>query len=72
MKIVITLYHLLRSSLGVRQTPPNMVINGIALILTVYVMFPTGLAMYKKAEPLLTGQGVPKELFSSHSAALYY
>lgn len=68
MKIVITL-SLLRSSIGVQQTPPNMVINGIALILTVYVMFPTGLAMYKKAEPLLQGQGIPKELFSSNSAA---
>ncbi len=68
MKIVITL-SLLRSSLGVQQTPPNMVINGIALILTVYVMFPTGLAMYKKAEPILGGQGIPKELFSSNSAA---
>ena len=67
MKIVISL-SLLRSSLGVQQTPPNMVINGIALILTVYVMFPTGLAMYKKAEPLLAGHGIPQELFSSNSA----
>lgn len=67
MKIVITL-SLLRSSLGVQQTPPNMVINGIALILTVYVMFPTGLAMYQKAEHLFQG-GLPKELLSANTAA---
>lgn len=67
-KIVITL-SLLRNALGVQQTPPNAVINGIALILTLYVMFPTGMLMYKKAEPLLKGQ-LPKELFSASTAGL--
>jgi type III secretion protein R len=40
-KIVIVL-GLLRQALGVQQVPPNMVLNGIALILTVYVMAPIG------------------------------
>lgn len=66
MKIVITL-SLLRSSLGVQQSPPNMVINGIALILTIYVMFPTGLAMYNKVEHLIND--APKELFTANTAA---
>lgn len=66
MKIVITL-SLLRSALGVQQTPPNQVINGIALILTIYVMYPTGLEMYKKGEHLL--KDTPKELFSANTAA---
>lgn len=48
-KIVIVM-SLLRNALGVQQAPPNQVITGIALILTTYVMFPTGLKMYKEAE----------------------
>jgi len=43
-KIVVTL-SLLRNALGLQQTPPNVVINGLALILTLYVMYPVGLQM---------------------------
>jgi spermidine/putrescine-binding protein len=45
MKVVIVL-SLLRNAIGVQQAPPNQVLNGIALLVTIYVMFPTGLAMY--------------------------
>ena len=39
-KIVVVL-SMVRSALGLQQTPPNVVLNGFALILTVYVMYPT-------------------------------
>ncbi len=68
LKMVITLA-LLRSALGVQQTPPNQVINGIALILSLYVMYPTGLEMYNRAKHLIE-QDLPKELFSTNSAAV--
>ena len=68
IKIVITLA-LLRSALGVQQTPPNQVINGIALILTMYVMYPTGLEMYNRSKHLIES-GLPKQLFSMDSAAV--
>ncbi len=68
MKMVITLA-LLRSALGTQQTPPNQVLNGIALIMTIYVMYPTGLQMYHRAEHIING-GMPKKLFSSDSAAV--
>ena len=42
-KIVIVL-GLLRNALGVQQVPPNMVLNGIAIIISVYIMAPVGLA----------------------------
>jgi type III secretion protein R len=44
-KIVIVL-SLLRAALGVQQTPPNLVLNGIALILTAYIMAPVGMDAY--------------------------
>ena len=41
-KIVVVL-SLLRNALGLPQTPPNVVINGLALVLSIYVMAPVGL-----------------------------
>lgn len=46
-KIVVVL-SLLRNALGLQQVPPNVVINGMALILSIYVMFPTGHAMMER------------------------
>lgn len=66
VKIVIVL-SLLRNALGVQQTPPNQVINGVALLLTIYVMFPTGVAMYNTSKEVIDNTP-PKELFSGQSA----
>ncbi len=66
MKIVIVL-SLLRNALGLQQTPPNQVLNGIALLMTVYVMFPTGLAMYTASKEAIHTKP-PIEMFSGESA----
>ncbi len=42
-KLVVVL-SLLRNALGLQQTPPNVVINGLALVLSLYVMYPVILA----------------------------
>jgi type III secretion protein R len=47
-KIVVVLT-LVRNALGTQQVPPNVVLNGLALILTVYVMYPTLNQMYDSA-----------------------
>jgi type III secretion protein R len=67
VKIVVVL-SLLRNALGVQQTPPNQVLNGIALLMTIYVMFPTGLAMYNASSDYIHKEA-PKELFSAPTAA---
>jgi type III secretion protein R len=41
-KIVVVL-GLLRNALGVQQVPPNMVLNGIAILVSMYVMAPIGM-----------------------------
>ncbi|WP_456412312.1 type III secretion system export apparatus subunit SctR [Thiolapillus sp.] len=43
-KIVVVL-SLLRNALGLQQVPPNLVINGLALVLSIYVMYPVGQEM---------------------------
>lgn len=43
VKIVVVL-NLVRNALGVQQVPPNIVINGLALVMTAYVLLPTARA----------------------------
>jgi type III secretion protein R len=67
VKIVVVL-SLLRSALGVQQASPNQVINGIAFLLSLYVMFPTGVRMYDAAKDLIQSPNIPKEMLSADSA----
>ncbi|MGF6483168.1 type III secretion protein R [Paraburkholderia atlantica] len=48
-KIVVVL-GLLRNALGVQQVPPNMVLNGIAILVSIYVMAPIGIAASKQLQ----------------------
>jgi type III secretion protein R len=43
-KVVVVL-GLLRNALGVQQVPPNMVLNGIALLVSLYVMAPVAMSV---------------------------
>ena len=49
-KIVVVL-GLVRQALGVQQVPPNMVVNSIAIILTIYVMAPIGMDALATLKP---------------------
>jgi type III secretion protein R len=51
---LVVVFSLLRNALGLQQTPPNIVMNGLAIILSVYVMYPVGLEMADAAKPVLT------------------
>jgi type III secretion protein R len=65
VKIVVVL-SILKSALGAPQIPPSQVITGLALILTLFVMAPTGERMFRAVEPEL-GQGANAELVSGKS-----
>ena len=41
---------LVRNALGLQQVPPNVVLNGLALVLSVYVMYPVGTEMAAKMQ----------------------
>lgn len=47
---LVVVFGLLRNALGIQQIPPNMVMNSMAILLTLFVMAPVGTAMYKAAE----------------------
>lgn len=47
---IVVVTTLVRNALGVQQVPPAMVLNGLAMILTLFVMAPVGLETWKLAE----------------------
>lgn len=52
---------ILRSAMGTQQIPPNQVITGLSLILTIFIMAPVAEEMYKVSG----AAGTSGELFSS-------
>jgi type III secretion protein R len=49
---------IVRSAIGAAQVPPSTVLTGLAMILTLYVMAPTGERIYQAVQPVLdTGSG---------------
>jgi type III secretion protein R len=52
-KLVIV-FGLLRTALGLQQTPPNMVLNGLAIVLSIHIMLPVGTEI--ASSPTLQGR----------------
>lgn len=67
MKIVIVL-SLLRNALGVQQAPPNQVINGVAFMLSLFVMYPTTLKMYDASLQVVDATKTPDSIVSPESS----
>jgi type III secretion protein R len=67
LKIVVVL-SLLRSALGVQQAPPNQVINGVAFLLSLFIMYPTGVKMYEAAQSTINQRTIPDSFLSPESS----
>lgn len=67
LKIVVVL-SLLRTALGVQQAPPNQVINGVAFLLSLFIMYPTGVKMYEAAQSVITQRNVPDSILTPESS----
>lgn len=68
VKIAVVLA-LLRNALGTQQVPPNTVVTGLALILTLYIMVPVGYNVYHVAEGVIN-QGTNQPLLSQATIQL--
>lgn len=68
LKIVVVL-SLLRSALGVQQAPPNQIINGVAFLLSIFIMYPTVVKMYNAADKVMQNRTIPESLTSEGSSA---
>ena len=70
-RIVIVL-SLMRSAIGVQQTPPNVVIIGLALFLTAFVMAPTFERVYDEGiQPLIAEEITEVEAFERTVAPVH-
>lgn len=67
LKIVVVL-SLLRSALGVQNAPPNQVVNGVAFLLSLFVMYPTTIKMYDAAQVVMEKAKTPDSLFAEGSS----
>lgn len=69
-KLVVVL-SLLRNAIGLQQSPPNIVLNGLALVLTIYIMYPVGLEVAQRVPPVIEGQNItdPEVLTSVFTAS---
>lgn len=68
VKIAVVLA-LIRNAIGTQQVPPNVIITGLALILTVYIMMPVGYDVYRAAGTVIN-QGTNQPLMSQASVQL--
>lgn len=60
---------MIRNALGTQQVPPNVVVTGLALVLTVYIMAPVGIQVYEVAQTTIN-QGTNQPLLSQASVDL--
>lgn len=68
VKIAVVL-SLIRNAIGTQQVPPNIVITGLSLILTIYVMMPVGYEVYRASGSVIN-KGTNQPLLSQASIAL--
>ncbi|MFH0800468.1 MAG: type III secretion system export apparatus subunit SctR [Pseudomonadota bacterium] len=68
VKIAVVL-SLIRNAIGTQQVPPNIVITGLAMILTIYIMVPVGYDVYRAAGETIN-QGTNQPLLSQVSIQL--
>jgi type III secretion protein R len=58
-KLVVVL-SLLRNALGLQQVPPNVVINGLAIILSIHIMYPVMLDSYNAVDQRAASEPMKK------------
>lgn len=63
---------IVRSALGTQQMPPTQVITGLATILTVYIMAPVGLDIYRESESLIEQRRPGQSLMSAETVDLVF
>lgn len=68
IKIAVVLA-LVRNAMGTQQIPPNQVITGLSIILTIYIMVPVGVEIYRSTQTLVD-QTSSEGFFSQASVSI--
>lgn len=67
---IAVVFSLIRSALGTQQIPPNQIVTGLALILTVYIMIPVGEEVYDRTREVIHSADTNQPLLSMASTDL--
>lgn len=67
---IAVVFSLIRSALGTQQIPPNQIVTGLALILTVYIMIPVGEQVYDETREVIRSADTNQPLLSMASTDL--
>ena len=54
---IAVVFSLVRNALGIQQIPPNMVIYGLAMTMSAYIMLPVGLEVIERVDSTLSEHG---------------
>ncbi|WP_343640262.1 type III secretion system export apparatus subunit SctR [Roseateles sp.] len=65
---LVVVFGLLRNALALQQTPPNIVLNGLALVLSLYVMYPVGVQMQQRLGEQKIGNSAQAMLSAADTA----
>ena len=63
---------IVRSAIGTQQIPPTQVITGLSIVLTVYIMTPVGLEIYKATEQIIEQRQPGASLVSAQTVDLLF
>lgn len=65
---IAVVFSMIRSALGTQQIPPNQVVTGMALILTIYIMMPVGQDVYTRVEKVIREPGSSNQSLLSQTS----
>jgi len=65
---LVVVFGLLRNALALQQTPPNIVLNGLALVLSLYIMYPVGVQMQQRLGEQKIGNSAQAMLSAADTA----
>ncbi len=63
-------FSLIRSAIGTQQIPPNQIVTGLALILTIYIMMPVGADAFNAARTVMHSSDSNQPVLSTASVEL--
>lgn len=66
VKVAVVL-SIVRQALGTQQIPPTQVITGLAIVLTIYIMTPVGLDIYRQSKDVFESQNAPVKALAEAS-----
>lgn len=67
---IVVVFSIVRSALGTQQIPPNQVVTGLAVILTIHIMTPVGIEIYHQASSAFLAR-TNKPIFSEESFNIF-